>query len=257
MFQKLFTSHAKPRSTVTNQADDVEYISSHDQIAALLNNMLEQHVLLSIYPEGSKSASLTAVIKVSPEQNTFLLDGVKAKAAHLSLCTLKQFYATTRLNGINTSFTTTINSVAEHDGMPYYQVNFPERVMHEQKRQFFRASMPLDELIPVSIKNCEGLQLQGELRNLSVGGLCTAINAKQHPHLEKDILLTECAIQLDTDHRIITQIEVCYLRPQPRGIVSYLGARFIELDKITRRSIQKLVGQMDRKSTKNRQRTSP
>ncbi len=258
MFFKLFTNQEKPQPVRPKKArDGIEHITSHEQIGILLKNMLEQHALLTIYPDGDTTGYISAIIKVSTAKHIFLLDGIKPAKAHQSLVESGRFKAIGRLHGIKTSFSGTISSTGEDAGMPYYRVGFPAEIIHEQKRQYFRASMPLDNSLKVMIRTSDDTMLEGELRDMSVGGICATLEGTFHSELEKGMLLSNCRISLSEQEEITTSLELRYLGTRTNSNKTYIGARFVDIDKATRRHIQHLVGKLDRKSTKNRQRTSP
>ncbi len=255
MLLKIFTSRSK--APANRDTDGSDHITGVDQIASVLKRMMSEHTLISLYPsEDYEDSCISAVIKVNAEKQIFLLDGVQKQKDHEALLNSGRFFATTRLHGIKHNFVASVDSAGEDDGIAFYRVRFPKEIISEQKREFYRATLPMDEKIRVHMTTPDNVHMEGEIRDLSAGGVCIGFSSNFSNRIRRGMVLPYCMINMPEGTPITTGLEARYVSARPNGGRAYLGARFVDLDKKDLRRIQQLVGKLDRKSKQHRMRMS-
>ena len=89
-------------------------------------------------------------------------------------------------------------------------------------------------------------ELRGELRDLSVGGLCARIRSGTIDPTHDRNALASCRILLPEDRMILSDIEILHIDAPPRPRVPRISCRFIDPAPAVLRRIEQFCAELDR-----------
>jgi c-di-GMP-binding flagellar brake protein YcgR len=69
----------------------------------------------------------------------------------------------------------------------YYRISFPDSIDYEQRREYFRAPVPIDSEVPIRLQADDRTTLSGEVRDISLGG----VSARLDPGSSRQIRVGE------------------------------------------------------------------
>lgn len=155
----------------THSKTPAEIITASSYIAALLQRIVSEHLLIRVTLGGnSQSALISTVLQVLPRDELFLLDDLfpQPPASNLSPADIVSIQA--NFEGAELRFRATVESIQEESGLRLWRLAFPESVEYRQARHEHRVEV-LPLAIPVRIFVGEGVVLKGQLQDLSPQGI--------------------------------------------------------------------------------------
>lgn len=207
------------RADQADETEDDESVTTPKRIAAILDEINRQLILISARLESSESRLYqTALIRLDHEQAVLYLDELHpAEAANpihpghcLSLCT--------SLHGCGVRFKVTVEDiVAEKDGA-LYACCYPSEIRYLQRRDVFRVRVPIYNRRQARLRHRESkTDIESLIIDLSVKGFCLELSAadiEPHPlgsRFEyRDIILPDSQIPLSGEVVLVN------LRPTSR-----------------------------------------
>jgi len=225
-----------------------------DLIAAHLGRLQRNHILAKISISGTQNSFNSMLVNVDASKQTLLLDVLHPGSAHQQIIDKKDFIFRVEQNGINISFKGSVKKVVEDDDKPAYLIDFPDKLVYQQRREAFRAPISKDTLLTITLtttdnkKTCNGI-----INNVSRGGLCIQIDHTEKFSFEK---FTHLSSQFVTTENveITCNIEIRNITPDSVHRHTMVGVKFRNLDKQQKRHIQNFSLQMERQMIK-RQRS--
>lgn len=235
-----------------NYQGKIEKISDPTRMAGLLQRALAERALLAVDLPDSTEAYNSALLEVHPEGGYLELDEFKPKPAQAPA--LGKLHVSTRLNGVEISFVTRIESVDERDGIALYRVRYPTSLNYLQRRAHYRARVGVVRTIPVTLLLEDGRRIVGHLRDISSGGIGVSFPTDFPGSLADSRYAQDCSISLPTGETIDCLIEICFVNHSLWDNARIVGARFVRMGPQQQSAVARFVCAVDRECMKHRQR---
>jgi len=225
-----------------------EKITDPKKVSKMLERFTKHYTPLTVKIPNHKQRYTSCIVKV--EEGHLLLDELLPSTGHSLLVDEGTLVARGKLDGVDIRFFTTLQRVAEKDHLLTYYMALPELLEYRQRRQTYRARIPISMKLPVYIENTKGERIKGELHNLSYGGAgmillpYKTIMATGAPH--------ECAIELPEGDWIYCTVELRYSRSIPSRNTQFVGTQFIELSATQQRLIGRCINKLEREAIRKR-----
>ncbi|HKJ09227.1 MAG TPA: flagellar regulator YcgR PilZN domain-containing protein [Gammaproteobacteria bacterium] len=221
-----------------------ERITDPGQILTLLRRASDARDLLTIVLADSPRPYNSAILKVDPEEGCLLLDELNPPDGHQRLVQTRQLRASCRIRGIELSFQATVTEVGGEAGIAFYRVALPPVLQYHQRRADYRVQVGRGLAIPVYLTIESEGTLEGQLSDLSAGGLSMRLETRRS--LERGQRIEQCAIPLPKGEQIRSALEIRYARPEENPKWLRTGARFLNLTRAQQSRIQRFVAQLER-----------
>lgn len=241
---KLFA----PKSTGPKKISQYS-ITDVAKIGPLLKRLADEHGILTIKLEAAEQAYSSVVLDVNCGQKTFLLDELTPTDGHKTLLSTKSLYIEGQVDGADLSFNASLLKVITEKGIISYEMQIPEQVEYIQRRSTYRVRLKAQTKTAATIYDKETKAIvKGTVVDISIGGISLLFDRLGTLHCGEVLQL--CKIMLSDDTAISVDLEVCHVKMLPKGR-SRLGCRFANLDKNTKREIEKFVRQAERQNLQN------
>ena len=230
------------------------HIRNPQLIATHLARLQRGHFLVGISIAGTSNSYNSMLVKIDTDKHTMLLDILHPEAAHLKILKYKDFTFNVSYDGINISFKGTVKELIDDDDTQAYLVDFPDKLLYQQRRQTFRSSVSRDTLLPVTLTNPkDNTSCKGTISNVSIGGLRLQLEHAEEYSFDKLSLLS-CTFVTTEDVEISCSVEVRNITIDSAHGPTTVGVQFKNLDNQQKRYIQNFSLQMEREMIK-RQRS--
>jgi len=227
---------------------DSEQITNPKKISKLLERFTKHYTPLTVKIQNHPQHYTSSIVAV--EEKYVLFDELLPATGHQLLIAEKAILVKGKLEGVDIQFFTTLQRVAEKDKLLTYYMNLPKRLEYRQRRETFRARIPVTMKLPVFIENKQGEKIQGELHNLSYGG-AGMILLPEKTIMEKGAL-HECAIELPEGNWIYCTIELRYSKSTSSQNTQFIGTQFVKLSAMQSRLIGRCISELEREAIRRR-----
>lgn len=235
-----------PRSTLTLPA---EKIRDPARIITMLSHIEQDHTLLTVALHGSEQLYNSALLEVSRNPGSLLLDELHPHLGHLQLQAVQRAEIRARYRGVEVSFTSSLIEVGATDGVAHYRMSLPELLHYRQRRADHRVKVGNAHIVPVQLR-LEETAVPGQLWDISAGGASIRLTEPlPHTFAQGDII-PHCVITLSPVQTISSALEIRLLRHDESRAQWVLGGRFIGLTPVHRKNIERFVAGLDRELCK-------
>lgn len=224
----------------------IDEVAAPERILGLLRHVLRAHNVLGVNLAGEQEIFSSALLEIVPDQHYLVLDELAPRSGHHRVSVGTVVTVRTRIAGVYISFDAEVTGVGQENGVAYYRLPLPERLHYEQRREYFRAPIPLERVVEVQLLTRDHVRLTGELRDISVGGMSARLRRASGYALAPGDVLPRCMVNLPNLGRLCCGLEVCYAEQGAKLRVPRIGGRFIDLDLRMRRQIEQFVVALDR-----------
>ncbi len=231
---------ARPSTPDTATGDD------DAEVFVLLKRAYATHCLLTVYVGPEKTPFTSAILEVVRDQRYLVLDELTPPAGQALIKADPRIDVRAIVEGIELRFETRVQQIGEQDGLPYYKVAFPAEVVYAQRRRQHRVAVPLSQGYEVNLVFADEREIRGELRDLSVGGLCARLRSGEIDAGEDRGALAMCRLMLPEDRSILADIELLHIDAPARPRVPRIGARFVDPSPTTARRIAQFCAELER-----------
>ena len=231
---------------VSSMHEENEFITLPAQIAGVLKRLQEAHVLLRITIPGEQQAYLSAMLEVHPVEGYLLLDELTPPEGNAALRRARRLGISAQLQGVDISFTTDLIDTGSSAQIAYYRLAMPQGMRYQQRRTSFRARIGLARVIPVVLAREDGTTLEGQLFDISVGGIGTRYKPGKTGDIQQGGIWDECIIHLDGKQEIRSALEVCFIGEDSRSRQMRLGGKFLNLERPQLKIIENFVAALER-----------
>ena len=227
-----------------------EFIRFPKRIAQLLEQIEETRALLTVVLLPKPQRYMSAVLRVDRGQHAFYIDELNPKTGHERLHAGMQVRFFTALRGVAIAFNARVQGKGEHEGVGFYRIAFPEELHYRQRRGHFRARAVGQ--IPVQLdhearEDQPALSISGMLHDISTGGVGLLI--PEGSAIEAESVFDRCAIEAPEWGFIRSPLRICHLVPG-RGKYTFVGAEWLEPDRLARSAIERFVLALEREDLK-------
>ena len=236
----------EPRTTLSLPA---EKIRDPARIISMLSHIEQDHTLLTVALPGSEHLYNSALLEVSRDPGSFLLDELHPHLGHLQLQAVQRAEIRARYRGVEVSFTSSLIEVGTTDGVAHYRMSLPELLHYRQRRADHRVKVGNAHIIPVHL-GFEETAVRGQLWDISAGGASIRLTEPLPQMFAQGDIIPRCAIELTPAQAISGGLEIRLLRHDESRAQWVLGGRFIGLAPAHRKNIERFVAGLDRELCK-------
>ena len=232
----------------------METLTDSSRIKKLLQDLHNQRGLLTISIEHCSEKFTSAIISINTNDNHFLLDELKPDTGHQQLTEAGKCRVHGFVNGVSIQFTTDILDSGFENGIRYYTSAIPASLKYLQRRQNVRASISAANPVGATIDPNEGAAVNGELKDISVGGLGLKFQKDLPESFHTGDHIT-VAFRWPPDPKNIfsCQAEIRLIKHQTDPLQpAFIGCKFLDLTKAEQRRIERLVMTLQRVAQKRR-----
>ena len=224
-------------------------LNNRGEITRLLTRVQQVRAVLTVTLESHEKRYTSSVLGV--EDSCLLLDELSPQDGHRRLKTGSELTVFGRLDGIELTFSTGITSIDTEMDICVYHSTLPDEIRYNQRREFHR--VPPSHPMAVKIRNPQGQSLESTIRDISLGGVSVQTAGAGHAAWLHQGAMLLCDLPIGRGAtRVVTPIEVCHVRQNPRNRTQVVGTRLTGLDPKQRRSIQRYIGGLEREMVKTR-----
>jgi c-di-GMP-binding flagellar brake protein YcgR len=214
------------------------------QIHQLLGGLREHRAVVSASTPDSDALFNTALLGLDLEQNGLFLDELTPRHGNRGRRVGEQLLCFSRLSGLSVRFETEIRAITHQNGVALYFCSLPTEVFHGQKRAHFRIRIGLGLKVPLILSNTEDKAFNGELHDLSLGGLGASFPA-QTP-IASGHRIPACWLELPEAGAIYCALEIRHVTQDEQSGELRAGCAFIDLTPMQERTIQRTISAMER-----------
>ena len=230
-----------------------ERITHPPQIIALLRRLHENRILLRVKIPGVEHPFNSLLLNLNPQRNYLLLDEINDESAHRKALEAGRLRVFGQHEGVEMNFHLDIRPAQNRQGVRFYQAPLPECVYYMQRRADYRVHVAMDMEIGVLLPLGEEILLDGQLCDVSMGGLGARLDAAQEIH--QGLIIPGCRIQLPQDPQPLqADLEVRFVLPDESHQAVRLGGRFSRLAPEDKGRLRRFVTQLEREMIRRRTR---
>jgi c-di-GMP-binding flagellar brake protein YcgR len=224
-------------------------IYSRTEIIGLMRELIERHVLVTIYFNGGSNFIVTNLLRVNPDFEELVFDCGADAATNRALVRAARFTVVSFLSHVKIQFSGGRMEETAFEGTPALRMRMPESVLRFQRREYFRTRVtgkPIACHIPAAEKG--GKPIAARIIDISCGGAALG-NWPEEERRKPDEVIRGCHIELPDVGNIDTALEVRNINEitTPSGIVQVrVGCKFIGLPGPMLTMIQRYVNQLER-----------
>lgn len=231
-----------------------EKITQLPQIIALLRRLHEGRILLSVRIPGIERYFNSMLLNINTERKSLLLDEINNDWAHRKALEAGRLRVFAQCEGVEMNFHVTIRSARNKQGISFYQADLPEYMYYRQRRADYRVRVETDMEIPVFLPLEEERILDGQLCDVSMGGLGALVPNREDIH--KGLIIPTCKIQLPQDPEPLqADLEICFILQDTNNQMLRLGGRFNKLAREDKSRLRRFVTQLEREMIRRRTRS--
>jgi c-di-GMP-binding flagellar brake protein YcgR len=148
------------------------------------------------------------------------------------------------------SFRTSVLRAEVYEETACLRLRLPRWLYMDQRRTHTRyfpnAAMPVYftdpcQQVPVYLVDDRAHVLQGEIKDISLGGLCIRIDAQAGQNLRRGLRIPSCTVSLPGRETLQSSVEIRYLRPTDGTGHIEVGGRFLGMTKRQRARLAAFV----------------
>lgn len=222
------------------------------EIGLVLQSLIAKRALISAYVSPRNHTFPTALISVSPEDGTLLIDGSANDAINRSVAEAHHLTCVSQLDRIHIQFRLSGLSPTLADGQVAFLADAPDRLLRLQRREFYRLQVPVVQPITCSIATGQrdGEPEYTELRVLDIsGGGVAVVVPPDHPLFKPYREFEDCLLRLPDTDPIPVRLSVRNLFRQlnQNGTETWrAGCQFTRLPRGADALIQRYIFRLDR-----------
>ncbi len=250
LLEKILTGKRKEPTPAPSL--NPERLNSPEQIGRVLHDLLDARKQVTILLEGADETFTSSILQVEVDRATLELDELNPRSGHDLLTRTREFRLTTRLHGVDITFRSQVTGIDSSGGIAVYTAPFPALLRYQPRRAAYRAEVELSERIPVFLQTDDGGLLQGELRDISVGGVGLELMRRPVGTVAKGQRIGTCTIRLRNGQQIMGSLEICFVGQAAARQRLRVGARFVDMEPRYNKAVRQLVADIDRRRIKHR-----
>jgi c-di-GMP-binding flagellar brake protein YcgR len=222
------------------------------EIGLVLQSLIDKRALVSAYISPRNHTFPTALISVSPEEGTLLIDGSANDAINRSVAQAHHLTCVSQRDRIHIQFRLTGLAPALADGPIAFRADIPDRVLKLQRREFYRLQTSVSEPVVCSIPTAQS-DVRSEYEDLRVldisGGGIAVVVPQGHPLFKPFRELEGCLLKLPDVDPIPVQLSVRNLFRQLNQNGTEIwraGCQFTSLPRGADVLVQRYIFRLDR-----------
>lgn len=225
-----------------------EIIEDPVKIRGLLDRIQANRGLLSIRIPSVAGTFNSMILEIDPENRWIMLDELHPEEGHAKFVAQKKLSVFSEFDGVDIRFDSTLSEVGSQSKIYFYKIHFPESLKYFQKRSAYRVRVLRATEIPVIIMVADGEYSKGSLYNISSGGLGIKFTRSLPKAFERGQVISECEIRFPDGEKFVCALEARHMMSIRNNDHALLGARFIKLNTVQQRTINRFIASLERES---------
>jgi c-di-GMP-binding flagellar brake protein YcgR len=219
---------------------------SRVEIIALMRELKERRVLVTLYFGGGERSLVTSVLAVNPDFEELVLDCGAHERDNEAMLASGRLIVVSFIDHVKVQFAAGRAQRTTFEGGPALRLRLPESVLRLQRRNYFRVPTPIGRPLKVQMPH-EAATPSGEMRvvDLSCGGV--GIVTQPAPQLEPGAILEDCRIELPGVGPVTVSLEIRHVSvvPGPKGTMQVrCGLQFVALPAASYAMIQRYINKL-------------
>ncbi|MGH6611603.1 MAG: flagellar brake protein [Burkholderiaceae bacterium] len=222
-------------------------IYSRTEITALLRQLRDKQVLVTLYYDQVAGFTVSNVLDVNEGFEELILDRTSDAAAQKAIYASKQLVVVAFLDNVKLQFSVGTAEAVDYQGRGAFRVRLPQQLLRMQRRSSYRrqppAVRPATCLIPSP--RDKGHYESVRVLDLSVGGLALFVHPIQFD-LPAEHQLENCYLDLPDVGQITVTLRVRYVDSQSANDgIRRCGCEFVDLSESAARMLQRYMNKLD------------
>ena len=219
------------------------YYTGAGDIYSVFRSLESEHAPITVQFNGKGNFYNSLIVDAFFEKKIILLDEITPSEGHHKAVKKIPFSIHASLNGIKIYCKNIVISeeIDDESGI-LYRAFFPRELLYLQRRDAFRARVPMHMKIEVI---CRGdnreMSLMARVLNISATGLLIESAAQVHPELEVAEILDSEILILNDGERLKCLCKVAHARYDKVRERTIFGCQFLDLDVSTQIRISRFV----------------
>jgi c-di-GMP-binding flagellar brake protein YcgR len=228
----------------TSNDQIIEHITLPGMVFSFLKKIKQGLCLLTIQIPDHNEQYSSFLLDINQDEDFLILDEFLPRRGLDAVKQAKKINVYTLCHGSEIRFSCDLLKAGEENGIPYYKVGYPYRLRYQQKRIYFRVPVSASQNIPTLLPNTEIYDLEGRLRNISLGGINVSLNRSAALKMKEGTLVDNCIINFPGSP-LNCQLEICHVS-QSHDNNFHVGGNFINLTNPQRQMVRKIVSSLER-----------
>ncbi len=236
--------------TIETDLKDYERYLVHSRMAivALLNELKDEHTLITVYFNAGREFIVTTLLRINPDYEELIFDSSGSSKTNDRLLASSRVIFVATLHGIKIQFPAINAEETMYRKRPALRVRLPTELMRLQRRDYYRVKVPGNLhavcLLPGPVK---GQSIQAPLIDLGVGGVSLKLQ-DQDIDLHQGRVIDRCQLMLPEMDPMTVRLDVRYTLPMREIAKPHVraGMRFANTDNNDKKLLQLLVSRLDR-----------
>lgn len=244
-----------PPDILIRDSAEPQHVTQPVQIAGILRRLQDAHALVHVSLPGGNESWLSAILEVHPTLGHLIIDELTPRDGNALLLKARRVIVSAQIQGVDISFAANLIDSGASDGVNFYRVALPESVRYWQRRASYRARVSAALLIPVTLRQGDELVINGELFDISAGGIGTRHRERHGPVPLLGEVWEDCRIQLPEMQEVQCALEIRYVGQDERSGHLRLGGRFVNITRPQLKLVETFVAHLERENLRKIRRT--
>jgi c-di-GMP-binding flagellar brake protein YcgR len=217
-------------------------------IGARLRNLVNGGDFITVQYVGGQL--VTQLLDVDARARTFTVDWGASTQRNQGLLAAPRCQFSAQPEGVRVEFATASPRETRFEGLPAFEVDFPEVLYYLQRREHFRVGTPVHDAFTCTGELPQGGAFRFDVHDLSLGGVGMRTTDDRVADWPIGTYLQNCELSLGTLGRLLIDLELVTHRPTvlPNGGRRHqLGFRFLTLPANVEGKLQRLITQLELK----------
>jgi flagellar brake protein len=237
-------------SDIEKFAEDHERFArlTPSEISVCLRTLAQRRDMLTV--TSAHGQIVTQLLEVDARERRIVFDWGGAEPDNRALLEARQLYFKAAPEGVRMEFTTDAAHAVTYEGRQAFEVAFPEKLYHFQRREYFRVPTPILDPYYAKGAYADGEAFRYEVHDLSLGGIALRMDTPRLAETEIGTVFNDVVLHLGAGVSLPVDIELISPRTvhTPRGDVRYVvGFRFTRLSGAAENVLQRLITRMEAK----------
>ena len=249
-FKKGPTGHLSPffeNGSKKHEPDKRYLVTSTDEIALGIKKIIESNELITVLIENTHEFLITALLGIDTDNKYIYIDDVKDPKKRNQILNSKSVTITSQTRGIKILFPAKVIEKTIYNNAFAIKLGFPDYLLKLQRREYFRATPPLDHKLQCHLNYSLG-NIQIDIADISEGGI-NLVDRNNSLFIKQNSILKSCQITLphlgsiESDlmvHRII------YPDINNKHQGKYIGCEFISPSSMATSLIRRYILKVER-----------
>lgn len=225
-------------------------IASPVEIAALLRQLRDERVLVTVYCDGISSFAVTNVLAVQAKLGSFIFDFASDEIANRRIGQAARLVLVGFVDQVKVQFATERAVAVMHEGEPAWAAPLPQRLLRLQRRDAFRVRTPLGRPATVKVEAEGKPALELRVLDLSLGGVKLSLDPARGT-LPDDRVIENAELELPGIGRFSVALRVRHVEaPRNERSERAFGCEFVRLAPASEMLIQRYIQHLQMEARK-------